>query len=66
MTALTNRNVRKITTQIDELSEEIRDIMAEGFYPEEYHKFSRRIEDKLSEIETLTGMLEALKDPIND
>lgn len=43
--------------RIEDLTGEIREIMDEGFYPENYHKFSRKIENRLSEIEELSNDL---------
>lgn len=44
----------KKAQKIEELTGEIREIIDEGFFLEDYHKFSRNIENKLSEVEVLT------------
>lgn len=54
MTEEVQKVLRK-ANKIDELSGEIRELIDQGFYPAEYHKFSRKVENKLSEIETLSS-----------
>ena len=56
----------KKAQKIEELTGEIREIIDGGFYPEEYHKFSRSVENKLSEIEELTQEIYMIARKVNN
>ncbi len=48
------KEMQKKSIEIDDLCAEIREAIDEGFYPEEYLDFSKKIENKLSKIEEKT------------
>ena len=45
----------KTLQKIENLSEEIRELLGNGFYPEDYHRFCSDIEAKLDELEELVN-----------
>ena len=58
-------DILKKAQKIEDLTGEIRELIDEGFYPEEYLRYCRSIENKLSEMEELTGDLYMIARKLN-
>ena len=58
-------DILKKAQKIEDLTGEIRELIDEGFDPEEYLGYSRNIENKLSEIEELTSDLYMIAKKVN-
>lgn len=56
-----------LQAQIEELTEQVREELSAGFYPEEYHHFCRRVEEKLDKIDELAyELVQKIQDNIKD